>query len=102
MAIVQIEAYVTWVKYEWHDEPKYTLNPDDMSVCGPEYVPIRKQTFEVEIPDDFDPRPQQINSLRKQQEQILAEATAKATNIEEQIQRLLCLEAPKDSHEALS
>ena len=96
MAIVTINAQLHYEKSQWDDEAKYTLYPCDMSGTSPDYVLIRKQTFEVEIPDDFDPRPLQVEALRKEKEKVMAEAQAKATNIEEQIQRLLCLEAPKE------
>jgi hypothetical protein len=95
MATITIEAFVTYEKWDWEDKPSYRIHADDMSTCGTAYVTIRKQAFMVEIPDDFDPRPLQIQALRKEKSKVLAEAEAKATNIEEQIQRLLCLEAPK-------
>lgn len=98
---VTIEAFVTYHKYEWEQEPTYTLDCSDMSTVSPDYVTIRKQAFEVDLPDDFDPRPLQIEALRKEKVKVLAEAAAKATNIEEQIQRLLCLEAPKPEEEEM-
>ena len=87
-----IKAVVHWRKWEWENEPVYIINPSDLSRVDPCYVPVREIEIEVEIPDDFDPRPQQIEALRKEKQRILAEAEVKATNIEEQIQRLLCIE----------
>lgn len=98
---VTIEAFVTYEKWTWEDKPQYNLYACDMSTCGPSYVTIRKQAFEVEIPDDFDPRPFQLQALREQQKSILAEAQAKVTNIDEQIQQLLCLDAPKAEPEII-
>lgn len=70
----------------------YQFHMYDMSDMGPEYVPVMPHEFEVEIPDDFDPRPQQIAALKAKKQEVLAEAQAKATDIEGQIQRLLAIE----------
>jgi hypothetical protein len=93
---VKIEAFVMWHKYEWENEPKYNLSACDMSDCGPEYSLVGKQSFEVEIPDNFDPTPAQIEGLKKKKQEILATAQVQANNIEEQIQRLLCIEHKED------
>lgn len=101
MAIVQIEACVVWHYSEYTGKPAIELYPFDMSSAGAEYVFIGKQTLNVDVPDDFDPRPSQVENLRKKQQEILAEAQMKVTNIDEQIQRLLCIEAPKDDAEII-
>ena len=74
------------------DLDEYQFHMHDMSDMGPEYVLIQPHEFEVEIPDDFDPRPGMIDGLRKQQQQTLADAQLKVTRIEERIQQLLCIE----------
>ena len=53
---------------------------------------IMPHSFEVEIPDDFDPNPAKIATLRAEKQRIQAEAHVKAENIEMQIQELLCIE----------
>lgn len=75
----------------WHSGV-FTMYRHDMSSCGPGYVAIRRIEIEVEIPDDFDPRPHQIGALRDAKSKVLAEAQIKANNIEEQIQHLLAIE----------
>lgn len=98
MATVQIESYLTLRTGEpqWNIPDRYTIDSYDLGSVDAKCVTIRKQTFTVEIPDNFDPRPLQIDALRKEKQKIIAEAEAKANNIEEQIQRLLCIEAPRD------
>ena len=89
---VKANAFLHWRKYEWEQAGEYTLNSCDMSKESPEYVLIRKMDIDVDVPDDFDPRPQQIQTLKAVKAEILAKAHVQAQNIEEQIQRLLCIE----------
>lgn len=89
---VTAQAHLHWRTSYTHPEGMFTFFENDMSICGPEYVCIRKVEMEVDVPDDFDPRPAQIDALRKEKTKILAEAQARANNIEEQVQRLLAIE----------
>lgn len=89
---VTIKVFLHWHKYDWEEKPSYQLWRCDISDQGPEYVCLGEREVEVEVPDEFDPRPHQIASLRAAKSKVLAEAQVKANNIEEQIQRLLCLE----------
>lgn len=89
---VTAHAFLHWHKYSWEESPSYCLYACDMSGNGTQYVLIREIDVEVEVPDDFDPRPNQIATLRKEKTQLLAEAHVKAENIDEQIQRLIAIE----------
>jgi UTP-glucose-1-phosphate uridylyltransferase len=89
---IKVQGLVHWHKYDWDDKPVYQIFPNDMSSCGPEYVPIVSQEFEFDIPDDFDPRPTQVAALREHKKKVLEEAQRKANNIEDQIKRLLAIE----------
>lgn len=89
---VKIKGIVHWHKYAWEDAHCYQIYDSDMSCCGPEFVPIKEVEVEVEIPDDFDPRPVQVANLRKKRDDIRVKAQEEVNNIDEQIQRLLCLE----------
>lgn len=87
-----IKAFLHWHKFEWSDEARFQLHPSSMASCGPEYVPIRELEIEVDVPDDFDPRPLQVAALRAERDKITAECEVKKNNIDEQIQRLLSIE----------
>lgn len=87
-----IKAFLRWHKYGWKEIPDFHLYPSDMSSAGPEYVLIKEMDVDVEVPDNFDPVPAQVEALKKEKQKILADAHVKAENIEEQIQRLLCIE----------
>ena len=55
-------------------------------------VLIKPVEFEVEIPDDFDPRPAQIKALEEKQKQAAAAFQTMNTEIMRQISQLQALE----------
>lgn len=89
---IPLEVFVHWKEAEWGDEATYLSMQCDVSKVLPEYVFVCQQTVEVDIPDDFDPIPRKIKTLKEKKKEILATAQVQANNIEEQIQRLLCIE----------
>ena len=68
----------------------------DYDVTGSEYargrVMVMPHNIEVDIPDDFDPRPAQIAELQAERTKVQAEFSARVTAIERQISELTCLE----------
>lgn len=58
-----------------------------------DYVNVMPHTIEIDIPDDFDPRPQQIKDLQEKQQQAQADFAKLCTDIQRQISKLTCLEA---------
>lgn len=55
-------------------------------------VAVREHSIEVEIPDDFDLRPQQIAALDEEIKKTRAEFTARINELQEQKSRLLAIE----------
>lgn len=89
MAQAKIDGFVTY--HPRHQV--FSFHTYDPTQYGPEWVVIRPQTLELEVPDDFDPREQQVAALRRQKDKIAAEFTARVTELQEQINKLLALEA---------
>lgn len=56
------------------------------------YVPLFDQDFEIEIPDDFDLTPIEIAQLQEAKKAVQAACNKKLMEIEEEIQKLLCIE----------
>jgi hypothetical protein len=52
--------------------------------------------IEIEIPDDFDPRPQQIAALEQKKQEAMAEYQNTLTEINERISRLQAITYTKD------
>ena len=85
-----------------HAEKQYGTNGHtlslkvcDMSEYGYVFLGEVEVSVDYELPDDFNFTQRQIDALRKEQKRILAESQNKVTEIEEQIQSMLCLEHNK-------
>ena len=57
------------------------------------YSIVMEHSFEVEIPDDFDPRPGKIAALKAEKEKLQAEFAKRVMEIDEKINRLLAIAA---------
>ena len=63
---------------------------DALSVDGRVFV--KEHTTTVEVPDDFDPRPQQVAALEAEKQKARAEFQKRITEIDRQIQSLMAIE----------
>lgn len=91
---VKIKAYVHHVQYPWQQEPEYTLFSTVMKevehyVCVSE-TPIE---IEVDIPDNFDPRPQKVAALQEKKREVQAEFSKRVAEIDDQISKYLAIAA---------
>ena len=57
-----------------------------------DYVRVVPHTLEVEIPDDFDPRPGMVEKLREKRKQAHADFAAMVMKIDQEINSLLAIE----------
>ena len=77
-------------------KPEFELLPwdcrtwDAASVDG--LVFVTEHTTTIEVPDDFDPRPQQVAALEAEKQKARAEFQKRITDIDRQIQSLLAIE----------
>lgn len=88
---ITIKGFIFWQKYDWQDAPSFVHREFDAS-NDKDMIKVCPHDIEVEIPNDFDPVPGQVEKMRAEKQRILAEAHVKAQNIEQQIQELLCIE----------
>ena len=89
-----ITGYVTYEKARHMDKPRIdfqTWKPGKHSI--PAMVVVCEHSIEVEVPDDFDPRPDLIKGLEEQQQKARADFEKLCTDIQRQISELTCLEA---------
>ena len=92
---VQIEAYVCYREpYAWmpddHGFVITSYDPSGFSDTG--IVLVDKRSIEVEVPDNFDPRPEMVKSLEREKELAKAEFAKKVMEIDRRINELLALE----------
>jgi hypothetical protein len=92
---VQIKGFISYRKpYDWldgdHGFSIGSYNPDEFEHC--DEVLVREQMFEVEVPDNFDPRPQLVKALQEKKEKARKEFAETVMQIDRQINELLALE----------
>lgn len=82
------EPIVSFLLYDPSEYDKEDRNPR---------IVVREHSFEVEIPDDFDPRPKMVAALVAAKEAARAEFAAKVVAIDRRINELLALENTVDA-----
>ena len=87
---VTIKGFISYKKDGWSKGNDYHFYKHDMSEHG--YVTVMPHEIAVEVPDDFDPRPQQVAALEAEKQKARAEFHARVTEIDRQIQSLLAIE----------
>jgi len=88
---VKVTAHIYFSKYSWEEKGEYLLfyaKIDDSETMAH----VSSQEIEVEIPDDYDPRAQQIAALEKQKQKVMADYQKTVTEINERISKLQALE----------
>ena len=88
---IKTTVYIHYQKYEWEDKGEYLVYShkfDDTDYRAH----ICEQEIEIEVPDDFDPRAQQIAALEKQKQKVMAEYQKTVTEINERINKLQAIE----------
>ena len=89
----QIELFLH-ARHDLEGKVQYRAYQTDMSSTAGFGIVVTNKIVDVEfeIKDDFNLNVEMVNALRKEQKTIQAEAQMKMTQIEDRIQRLLCIE----------
>lgn len=92
MATHTIKGFLTWRESPFGDKPEvaflgYDPREYDRDSKYPRVV-LREHSFDVEVPDDFDPRPGMVAALEKQKQQIRAAFAASVAEIDQRISEL--------------
>jgi hypothetical protein len=88
---VKITAHIHHLKYSWDNEGKFEVfsfkldDTDNRTYVG-------EQEIEVDVPDSYDPRAQQIAALEKHKQKVMADYQKMVTDINEKISKLQALE----------
>jgi len=90
---VEIKGFIEFGQYEhearWGEKPYFRFSEYE----GEGFVKVQEHSFTVEVPDNFDPRPQMVERLEVEKKKLEAEFHARVTQINAQIQSLLAIEA---------
>jgi hypothetical protein len=88
---IKLTAHIHFRKYAWEKEGEYQIIyarlPDEETVTY-----VGEQEVEIEVPDDHDPRAQQIAALEKKKQEVMAHHQKTVTDINEKISKLQALE----------
>jgi hypothetical protein len=88
---IKLTAHIHYSKYHWEDEGHYQLWFAKLEDDGHRTY-IGEQEVEVEVPDNYDPRAQQVAALEKQKQKVMADYQKTVNEINERISNLQALE----------
>jgi hypothetical protein len=102
MAKHAVKGYVTYEQTPYQKAPEIGFS---MYPPSPEYSPhkvvVSEMFVEVEVPDDFDPRPGMVKSLEQQKRELRAAFARKVKEIDQQISKLQAIEYEAPAEEVL-
>jgi len=89
---IKTTVHIHHQKYEWEDEGQYLVY--SCKLDDTDYrVHVCEQEIEIEVPDDFDPRAQQIAALEAEKKRVMAEYQMSVKRIQDRINSLQAIEA---------
>lgn len=88
---IKIKQYIHFEKYEWQDQGDFELYSTKLEDTDYRTF-VCKQEIEIEVPDNYDPRAQQIAALEKQKQKVMADFQKSVDEINERISKLQALE----------
>jgi len=84
-------VHIYFEKFSWEEQGKHAIYSFKVDNSN-DRIYINSQEIEIEVPDDFDPRPQQIAVLEAKKVKAMAEFHETVMQINEQISKLQALE----------
>jgi hypothetical protein len=88
---IKTTVHIHYSKYEWENEGEYLVYSHKFEDAHYR-AHICEQEIEIEVPDNYDPRAQQIAALIKKKENAMADYQNTLTEINERISKLQALE----------
>ena len=88
---IKTTIHVHFQKHSWENEGKYIVfycQLDDTK----DRTYVGAQEIEIDIPDNYDPRAQQIAALEALKQKVMADYHKSVTEINDRISKLLALE----------
>jgi len=85
-------AHIHFQKYSWEEKGEYrvaSFKLDD----NENRTYVGEQEIEIEVPDNYDPRAQQIAALEALKQKVMADYHKSVMEINDRIGKLLALEA---------
>ena len=89
---IKTMAHVHYQKYSWEEKGEYRLASFKLD-DNENRTYVGEQEIEIEVPDNYDPRAQQIAALEALKQKVMADYHKSVMEINERIGKLLALEA---------
>jgi N-acetyl-anhydromuramyl-L-alanine amidase AmpD len=89
---IKTMAHIHLQKYSWEEKGEYRLASFKLD-DNENRTYIGEQEIEIEVPDNYDPRAQQIAALEALKQKVMADYHKSVMEINERIGKLLALEA---------
>ena len=89
---IKTTAHVHYQKYAWQEKGEYRLASFKLDDSA-ERTYVGQQEIEIDIPEDYDPRAQQIAALEALKQKVMADYHKSVMEINDRIGKLLALEA---------
>ena len=88
---VKTTVYVHYKKYSWEEKSEFEVfsfkfDDDDHRTF------VCKQDIEIDVPDNYDPRAQQVAALEKKKQKVMADYQKTVNEINERISKLQAIE----------
>jgi hypothetical protein len=88
---IKLTAHIHYQKYVWEEEGQFQIWFAKMDDA--EYrTYVGEQEVEIEVPDNYDPRAQQIDALEKQKQKVMADYQKSVNEINDRISKLQAIE----------
>jgi len=85
-------AHIHLQRYSWEEKGEYRLASFKLD-DNENRTYVGEQEIEIEVPDNYDPRAQQIAALEALKQKVMADYHKSVMEINERIGKLLALEA---------
>jgi hypothetical protein len=89
---IKTMAHIHLQKYSWEEKGEYRLASFKLD-DNENRTYVGEQEIEIEVPDNYDPRAQQIAALEALKQKVMADYHKSVMEINERIGKLLALEA---------
>jgi hypothetical protein len=84
---IKTTAHIHFVKYSWEEEGEFQVFSCKLGDAE-HRVYVGEQEVEIDVPDDFDPRAQQIAALEAEKQKVMADYQKSVTDINRRISEL--------------
>jgi hypothetical protein len=87
---IKTTLHIYFCKYAWETEGKFV--PFAYQHDSDHYTFVCEQEIELDVPDNYDPRAQQIIALKEKRQKVMGDFQKSIEEINEQISKLNALE----------